>query len=79
VKLFGVVIYVIKCFQNVINKDSSLLKVLRTLCETGVFLIEGTPKEVGQIRKLAEKIGFIRLTHYGYAGILFKLKHTLFL
>jgi len=52
--------------QEVLENPKLLLQLLKTLCKNGVFILEGAAKEVGQLRKLVGKFGFIRTTHYGY-------------
>lgn len=52
-------------FDAVMTDEKRLLSMLQKFCNIGVFILEGAPLSVGQLRKLAQKIGFIRVTHYG--------------
>ncbi|CAG7702456.1 unnamed protein product [Allacma fusca] len=52
-------------FQEVLQDDAKLLCCLKDLCKIGVVILENARKEVGQLKELANKIGFIRTTHYG--------------
>ncbi|ODM97506.1 Gamma-butyrobetaine dioxygenase, partial [Orchesella cincta] len=53
-------------FKSMLSDDQKLLEMLQQFSKRGIFMLEGAPLEVGQLRKLGDKIGFIRLTHYGY-------------
>ncbi|XP_050729637.1 gamma-butyrobetaine dioxygenase-like, partial [Eriocheir sinensis] len=52
-------------FQEVMEDDAALLEWLRRLEVFGFVKVNGAPAEQGQVRRLAERIGFIRKTHYG--------------
>lgn len=52
-------------FQEVMEDDVALLEWLRRLEVFGFVKVNGAPAEQGQVRRLAERIGFIRKTHYG--------------
>ena len=53
-------------FQEVMEDDAALLGWLRRLEVFGFVVVNGAPAEEGQVRRLAERIAFIRKTHYGY-------------
>lgn len=52
-------------FENVMADDMTLLEWLRQLEVYGFVKVSGAPTETGQVRRLAERIAFIRKTHYG--------------
>lgn len=52
-------------YEEVINTDEGLFKWLDTLSRVGVVMLEGTPLNRNECRKLADRVGFIRKTHYG--------------
>lgn len=53
-------------FEDVLKDDRKLLSMLEIFSKMGVFLLEGAPLKEGQLKILADRIGFIRPTHYGY-------------
>ncbi|XP_020805492.1 gamma-butyrobetaine dioxygenase [Drosophila serrata] len=52
-------------YEEVMQKDSMLLEWLQTLAVHGVALLRGAPLDEGVVRRLAERVGFIRRTTYG--------------
>ncbi|KAG0714700.1 Gamma-butyrobetaine dioxygenase [Chionoecetes opilio] len=52
-------------FQELLTDDAALLGWLRQLEVFGFVKVNGAPVETGQVRRLAERIAFIRKTHYG--------------
>ncbi|KAK7791562.1 hypothetical protein R5R35_011063 [Gryllus longicercus] len=58
---------VLKRFQycNLIESDEKLLQWLESLAVFGIAIIEGTPSREDQLQKLANRVGFIKQTHYG--------------
>ncbi|KAK8393294.1 hypothetical protein O3P69_013366 [Scylla paramamosain] len=52
-------------FKEVITDDVALLEWLRQLEVYGFVKVKDAPAEIGQVRRLAERIAFIRKTHYG--------------
>lgn len=52
-------------FEEVMADDMALLEWLRQLEVYGFVKVNGAPTETGQVRRLAERIAFIRKTHYG--------------
>ncbi|XP_055841667.1 gamma-butyrobetaine dioxygenase [Episyrphus balteatus] len=52
-------------FDDVINNDNELKKWLESLAVYGVAIIEESPLQKDVVRRLAERIGFIRKTTYG--------------
>ncbi|XP_045110420.1 gamma-butyrobetaine dioxygenase-like isoform X2 [Portunus trituberculatus] len=52
-------------FEEIITDDVALLEWLRLLEVYGFVKLKDAPAETGQVRRLAERIAFIRKTHYG--------------
>ena len=52
-------------FEEIITDDVALLEWLRQLEIYGFVKVKDAPVETGQVRRLAERIAFIRKTHYG--------------
>lgn len=52
-------------FADVINSDAALQGWIEALIRYGVVMIKNAPLTELECRKLAERIGFIRKTHYG--------------
>lgn len=52
-------------FKTVIEDDNALLNWLQTLDVWGVCLIDNVPNSLGFVGKLANRVGFIKRTHYG--------------
>ncbi|XP_058816035.1 gamma-butyrobetaine dioxygenase-like [Topomyia yanbarensis] len=52
-------------FKDVINSDEALLAWIECLIKYGVVMIRNTPLAETEARKLVERVGFIRKTHYG--------------
>nr|XP_045617057.1 gamma-butyrobetaine dioxygenase-like [Procambarus clarkii]XP_045617058.1 gamma-butyrobetaine dioxygenase-like [Procambarus clarkii]XP_045617059.1 gamma-butyrobetaine dioxygenase-like [Procambarus clarkii]XP_045617060.1 gamma-butyrobetaine dioxygenase-like [Procambarus clarkii] len=52
-------------FQELLQDDTVLLSWLQQLEVMGFVLVSGAPSEPGQVYKLAERVGFIKKTHYG--------------
>lgn len=52
-------------FNDLITDDVALLTWLQQLEVFGFVLIQNAPVEHGQIKKLADRVSFIRKTHYG--------------
>ena len=53
-------------FEEILHSDEVLLKWLQHLEVFGVCLIEQVPDSLGQVGSLANRVGFIKRTHYGY-------------
>lgn len=53
-------------FQEVLEDDGAALAWLLALRRVGVVLLQGAPAETGQVARLAERIGYLRLTFYGH-------------
>ena len=53
-------------FFDLMGNDSALLMWLRQLEQYGLVIVSGAPAETGQVRALAERVAFIKKTHYGY-------------
>lgn len=52
-------------FTKIIENDHELHDWLNCLAIYGVAIIKNTPQTEGEARKIADRVGFIRKTHYG--------------
>ncbi|XP_030566041.1 gamma-butyrobetaine dioxygenase [Drosophila novamexicana] len=52
-------------FDQVMSEDEALQHWLQALAVYGVVLLNGAPLDEGVVRRLAERVGFIRRTTYG--------------
>ncbi|KAB7495244.1 Gamma-butyrobetaine dioxygenase [Armadillidium nasatum] len=52
-------------YEDLMRNDSSLLNWLLTMEVTGATLIKNCPNDLEAGPKLSEKIGFVKMTHYG--------------
>ncbi|XP_060695075.1 gamma-butyrobetaine dioxygenase [Hemiscyllium ocellatum] len=52
-------------FEEVLDNDEVAYQWLKTLRKIGVMLLKNAPAEKGQVAKLGERIGYLRLTFYG--------------
>ncbi|XP_025030981.1 gamma-butyrobetaine dioxygenase isoform X2 [Python bivittatus] len=52
-------------FEEVLHSDESAYKWLVTLKKVGIVLLTGAAVKQGEILKLGQRIGFLRLTFYG--------------
>ncbi|XP_077178104.1 gamma-butyrobetaine dioxygenase [Paroedura picta] len=52
-------------FEEVLYCDKSAYKWLATLKKVGIVLLTGAPIRQGELLKLGQRIGFLRLTFYG--------------
>lgn len=52
-------------FEEVLHSDESAYKWLVTLKRTGIVLLTGAASRQGELLKLGQRIGFLRLTFYG--------------
>jgi len=52
-------------FNDVMKDDDSLLQWLLHLEVLGICLLGQVPEKLGQVGVLANRVGFIRKTHYG--------------
>lgn len=52
-------------FKKIIESDQELHDWLECLTVNGVAMIENTPQTESEARKIANRVGFIRKTHYG--------------
>ncbi|KAG7154699.1 Gamma-butyrobetaine dioxygenase-like 2 [Homarus americanus] len=57
-------------FQELLTDDKALLTWLQQLEVLGFVLVSGAPAEPGHVRSLAERVGFIKKTHYGNVAYL---------
>lgn len=52
-------------YQSVLTDDSTLLNWLEALSIRGIALLKGTPPNEDEIYKLANRVAFVRKTHFG--------------
>lgn len=52
-------------FPDLLQSDKALLAFLRTLEVTGVVLVTGVPVLFKQLHLLTERVGHLKVTHYG--------------
>lgn len=52
-------------FKDILETDQALHDWLDTLARVGIAIIQNTPLQKDQIRKLASRVAFIKSTHYG--------------
>lgn len=52
-------------FNEVLGDDKAALAWLLALRRVGIVYLRGAPAEQGQLARLAERIGYLRLTFYG--------------
>ncbi|XP_029438983.1 LOW QUALITY PROTEIN: gamma-butyrobetaine dioxygenase [Rhinatrema bivittatum] len=53
-------------YEDVLNCDESAYKWISTLKKVGIVLLDGAPVTEGELIMLGKRIGFMRLTFYGY-------------
>lgn len=54
-------------FVEVLHDDKAALAWLEALRRIGIVYLRGAPVEQGQVARLSKRIGYLRLTFYGYA------------
>ncbi|XP_023707783.1 gamma-butyrobetaine dioxygenase isoform X2 [Cryptotermes secundus] len=52
-------------FNDILNSDATLLDWLENIATYGIALIDNTPPQEDQLRRVADRVGFIRRTQYG--------------
>lgn len=52
-------------YQEVLHDDKAALAWLLALRRVGIVYLKGALAERGQVARLAQRIGFLRLTFYG--------------
>lgn len=52
-------------FEEVLHDDKAALAWLLALRRIGIVYLKGAPVEQGQVARLSERIGYLRLTFYG--------------
>ena len=52
-------------FQYLMEDECNLMSWLKTLHSHGLALVKNAPTEEGQVKKLAERVGYLKATHYG--------------
>ncbi|KAE8297580.1 Gamma-butyrobetaine dioxygenase [Larimichthys crocea] len=53
-------------YQEVLHDDKAALAWLLALRRVGIVYLKGAPVEQGQVARLAQRIGYLRLTFYGH-------------
>ncbi|XP_031425263.1 gamma-butyrobetaine dioxygenase [Clupea harengus] len=53
-------------FEEVLHDDKAALDWLLALRRVGIVYLKGAPVEQGQVARLSERIGYLRLTFYGH-------------
>ncbi|KAK3528435.1 hypothetical protein QTP86_034248 [Hemibagrus guttatus] len=53
-------------FEEVLNDDKAALGWLTALRRVGIVYVKGAPSEQGQLARLSQRIGYLRLTFYGH-------------
>ncbi|KAJ8394931.1 hypothetical protein AAFF_G00040540 [Aldrovandia affinis] len=53
-------------FQEVLHDDKAALDWLTALREVGIVYLKGAPIQQGQVARLSQRIGYLRLTFYGH-------------
>nr|XP_015194132.1 PREDICTED: gamma-butyrobetaine dioxygenase [Lepisosteus oculatus] len=52
-------------FEEVLSDDKAAYSWLTTLRRVGIVYLKGAPAEQGQVARLSDRIGYLRLTFYG--------------
>lgn len=52
-------------FEEVLRDDKAALTWLQALRRVGIVCLKGAPLEKGQVNRLGERIGYVRMTYYG--------------
>lgn len=63
-------------FNDILNSDEVFSKWLEHMATYGIALIENTPKTRNEVRKIAERVGYIKKTHYGDEFTVTKKENT---
>lgn len=63
-------------YEKVLTDDSTLLKWLEALAVRGIALLKNTPPNEDEIYKLANRVAFIRKTHFGEHFVVKAKKET---
>ncbi|XP_077420261.1 gamma-butyrobetaine dioxygenase [Vanacampus margaritifer] len=53
-------------YQDILHDDKAALAWLVALRRVGIVYLKGAPAEQGHVARLAERIGYLRLTFYGH-------------
>ncbi|XP_051945088.1 gamma-butyrobetaine dioxygenase-like [Xyrauchen texanus] len=53
-------------FEEVLHDDKAALAWLESLRRIGIVYLRGAPLEQGQVARLSQRIGYLRLTFYGH-------------
>ncbi|XP_069037821.1 gamma-butyrobetaine dioxygenase [Lepisosteus oculatus] len=53
-------------FEEVLSDDKAAYSWLTTLRRVGIVYLKGAPAEQGQVARLSDRIGYLRLTFYGH-------------
>lgn len=52
-------------FEEVLYDDKAALAWLTALRRVGIVYLKGAPTELGQVARLGQRIGYLRITFYG--------------
>lgn len=63
-------------WDSLMEDDSALLEWLLLLETYGLVLVTEAPQETGHVTRLADRVAFVKRTHYGYTLIIFPLNIT---
>jgi gamma-butyrobetaine dioxygenase len=63
-------------FNEILNSDEVFVSWLEHMATYGIALIENTPNTKNEVRKIAERVAFIKRTHYGDEFTVAKKKQT---
>lgn len=63
-------------FNDILQSDEVFVQWLEHMATYGIALIENTPNTKNEVRKIAERVGFIKKTHYGDEFTVTKKKST---
>lgn len=52
-------------FKDVIDNDNVLMEWLETLAVSGIAMLKNTPSTENEVRRLGERVRFVKKTHFG--------------
>lgn len=52
-------------FNSIMNDDEALLRWLEALSVSGIALLKNTPPTNDEVNKIANRVSFVRKTHFG--------------
>ena len=53
-------------FERVMDSELDLFNWLHTLASSGIALLKNVSLKRGQVNQIAERVGYLKTTHYGY-------------